>query len=55
MAKAEAKSEKKSAVAADKVKAAREAGGKRNAELRVGLDRNKVYGIDEAVGPPWQR
>jgi large subunit ribosomal protein L1 len=49
MAKAEAKAEKKSAVAADKVKAAREAGGKRNAELRVGLDRNKIYGIDEAV------
>ncbi len=39
----------KAIVAADKIKAARAAGGKRNATVREGLDRNKAYAIDEAV------
>jgi large subunit ribosomal protein L1 len=45
----EAAAAKKAPVAADKIKAAREAGGKRNAEVRQGVDRNKAYAVDEAV------
>lgn len=39
----------KANVAPEKIKAAREAGGKRNASINEGLDRNKAYAIDEAV------
>ena len=39
----------KATVAPEKIKAARLAGGKRNAAVQEGLDRNKAYGIDEAV------
>ena len=40
---------KKSAAGAEKAAAARLAGGKRNAEVREGIDRNKAYAVDEAV------
>jgi large subunit ribosomal protein L1 len=40
---------KKAPVSADKVAAARAAGGKRNAEVQAGIDRNKAYAVDEAV------
>ena len=33
----------------DQIKAARDAGGKRNAVVQAGIDRNKAYGIDDAV------
>jgi large subunit ribosomal protein L1 len=36
-------------VAPEKIKAARLAGGKRAASLRDGLDREKAYGVEEAV------
>jgi large subunit ribosomal protein L1 len=36
-------------VATDKIKAARLAGGKRNATVQAGLARNKAYAIDEAI------
>ena len=39
----------KTTVSPDKIKAAREAGGKRNATVREGVDANKAYAIDEAV------
>jgi len=45
----EAVKEKTSAVSAAKVAEARAAGGKRNAEVRTGVDRNKAYAVDEAV------
>ena len=31
------------------IKAARDAGGKRNAAVQAGVDRNKAYGIDDAI------
>jgi large subunit ribosomal protein L1 len=34
---------------AEQIKAARLAGGKRNAVVQAGVDRNKAYGIDDAV------
>ena len=34
---------------AEQIKAARIAGGKRNAVVQAGVDRNKAYGIDDAV------
>jgi len=39
----------KSKVAPEVIKAAREAGGKRNAEVQKGVDANKAYAVDEAV------
>jgi large subunit ribosomal protein L1 len=36
-------------VSAEKIKATRAVGGKRTAAAREGLDRNKSYGLDEAV------
>ena len=39
----------KAPVSADKIKAARIAGGKRSAEAREGVDREKGCGVDEAV------
>ncbi len=39
----------KATVSPEKIKAAQLAGGKRNAANREGLDRNKAYGVDEAV------
>jgi large subunit ribosomal protein L1 len=48
MAKTASTAEKK-AVSPEAVKAARAAGGKRNAAVREGLDRNKAYGLDEAI------
>ncbi|HML44391.1 MAG TPA: 50S ribosomal protein L1, partial [Hyphomicrobium zavarzinii] len=44
-----AKEAAKKSVSEDAVKATREAGGKRNAAVREGIDRNKAYGVDEAV------
>ena len=46
MAKA---AEKKASVSAEQVKAARDAGGKRNAEVHAGIDPTKAYSVDEAV------
>jgi large subunit ribosomal protein L1 len=48
MAKTASTGEKKT-VSPETVKAARVAGGKRNAAVREGLDRNKAYGLDEAI------
>ncbi len=48
MAKPAASAEKKN-LAPEVIKAARIAGGKRNATVREGLDRTKAYSIDEAV------
>jgi large subunit ribosomal protein L1 len=39
----------KATVSPDRITAAAAAGGKRNAAAREGIDRNKAYGIDEAV------
>jgi large subunit ribosomal protein L1 len=39
----------KATVSPEKIKAAQLAGGKRNADNREGLDRNKAYPVDEAV------
>ncbi|MFA5951470.1 MAG: 50S ribosomal protein L1 [Hyphomicrobium sp.] len=39
----------KSKVSPEVIKAAREAGGKRNAEVQKGVDANKAYAVDEAV------
>ncbi|MFN6951717.1 MAG: 50S ribosomal protein L1 [Albidovulum sp.] len=36
-------------ISAEKIKATRLAGGKRMAAVKEGIDRNKAYGIDEAV------
>jgi large subunit ribosomal protein L1 len=49
MARTTAKEKEKKAVAPETAKAARAAGGKRNAAIREGLDRTKAYGIEEAV------
>jgi large subunit ribosomal protein L1 len=40
---------KKSSVTEATIKATREAGGKRNAEVQKGIDANKAYAVDEAV------
>jgi large subunit ribosomal protein L1 len=48
-AAAQDKAPKKSSVSADVVAATRLAGGKRNAEVQKGIDRNKAYSVDEAV------
>ncbi len=40
---------KKASVSEETIAAARLAGGKRNAEVQKGIDRNKAYGVDEAV------
>ena len=40
---------KKSSVSDATIKATREAGGKRNAAVREGVDANKAYAVDEAV------
>ena len=39
----------KANVSPEKIKAARLAGGKRNAAVKEGVDHNKAYGVDEAV------
>ena len=39
----------KTTATAEQIKAARDAGGKRNAVVQAGVDRNKAYGIDDAV------
>ncbi|MDQ8697597.1 50S ribosomal protein L1 [Hyphomicrobium sp. LHD-15] len=45
----EAAAAKKSSVSGATIKATREAGGKRNAAVREGVDANKAYAVDEAV------
>lgn len=40
---------KNNTVSADKIKATRLAGGKRNFAIRQGIDRTKAYGVEEAV------
>ncbi|WP_072393006.1 50S ribosomal protein L1 [Hyphomicrobium sp. CS1GBMeth3] len=44
-----AKEAKKSSVAPEVIAATHAAGGKRNAEVQKGIDRNKAYGVEEAV------